>query len=168
MKRIGMTVLVLANVVLIAAFAILHYSPVQTQQADVTYSVWLYTAQDPTYYSTYEENPVLQYLLRESYANKHIALSFQVPASGQAQNNYQTMIAGGDFPNLMQSSVADAAPVMYANGYIQDITDLVRNYMPNYYGLIQSEKELHDAVVFIIDGEERILSHCVENRGEGI
>lgn len=158
MKKIGMIVLALVNVVLIAGFAILHYSPNQIQQADVTYSVWLYTAQDPTYYSTYEENPVLNYLLRQPYAGKHIAFSFQVPASGQAQNNYQTMIAGGEFPNLMQSSVADAAPVMYSNGYIQDITDLVKNYMPNYYGLIQREKELHDAVVFNIDGEEKILS----------
>lgn len=159
MNKLGKIALILANVVLITGFVLLHYTPKQAaQEADVTYSVWLYTAQDSTYYATYEENPVLKYLLRNKYAGKHIELSFQVPASGQAQNNYQTMIAGGEFPNLLQSSVADAAPVMYANGYIQDITDLVKNYMPNYYALIQSTPELHDAVCFTIDGEERILS----------
>jgi len=158
MKRIGLMILAIANVVLIAAFAILHYGPARQQQADIVYSVWLYTAQDPTYYSTYEENPVLNYLLKDQYAGKKIAFSFQVPATGQAQNNYQTMIAGGEFPDLMQSSVADAAPVMYANGYIQDITGLVKTWMPNYYSLIMSEQELHNAVVFTIDGEERILS----------
>ena len=158
MKKIGALVLVIINVVLIAAFVILHAGSGQVREADVSYSVWLYTAQDPAYYSTYEENPVLNYLLRDSYAGKTIDLRFQVPPSGQAQNNYQTMIASGDFPDLMQSSVADAAPVMYANGYIQDITDLVVNYMPNYYALIRSVPELHDAVVFEIDGQERILS----------
>ena len=105
-----------------------------------TYSVWLYTGQDIAYYSDYAENPVLTYLIDSGEWNNglsnqvvnEIAFEFQVPATGQAQSQYQTMIQSGDFPTLMQSSVADPAPVMYDSGYILDITDYVKQYMPNY------------------------------------
>lgn len=145
---------------LLMVFALLiPLTACQKEEADeMSYTVWLYTAQDTAYYSEYEQNPVLNYLLRDEYAGKKIKLEFQVPAAGQAQNNYQTMLAGGEFPTLLQSSVADPAPVMYDNGYILDITDYVKEYMPNYWNLIQTTPELKEKVMFDIDGEERILS----------
>lgn len=150
MKKILALLLVLTLVLVL---------PACKQEGDEnTYTVWLYTAQDTAYYSTYEENPVLNYLLQREYAGSKIKLEFQVPAAGQAQNNYQTMLSGGDYPNLLQSSVADPAPVMYDNGYILDITDYVKEYMPNYYNLIQTTPELKEKVVFNIDGKEMILS----------
>lgn len=156
-------------IVLLLALALLLpcLSGCQKQTGEYTYTIWLYTAQDTAYYSTYEENPVLNYLLQREYAGQKINLEFQVPASGQAQNNYQTMLAGGDYPTLMQNSVADAAPVMLENGYILDITDYVKEYMPNYYALIQSVPELKESVVFNIDGEERILAiNTVSDQGD--
>lgn len=147
----------LAAVMMLSLTVALTGCPVN-DDGENKYSVWLYTAQDTAYYSKYEENPVLNYLLQREYAGKKIELEFMVPAAGQAQNNYQTMISGGDFPTLMQSSVADPAPVMYDNGYILDITDYVKEYMPNYYNLIQTTPKLKEAVCFTIDGEERILS----------
>lgn len=150
MKKFLALLLVLSMVLLLPACS--------QEGGDNTYSVWLYTAQDTAYYSTYEENPVLNYLLQQEYAGSRIQLEFQVPAAGQAQNNYQTMLSGGDFPDLLASSVADAAPVMYDNGYILDITDYVTEYMPNYYNLIQTIPELKEKVVFNIDGREMILS----------
>lgn len=103
-----------------------------------TYTVWLYSAQKTEYYKEYEDNPVLEYLLdQDEWKDEGISFDFQVPA-GSAQDSYSTMITSGDFPTLMQNSVSDPAPVMYENGYILDLTDLVKEYMPNYYALIQS------------------------------
>lgn len=122
------------------------------------YQVWLYTGQDTAYYSDYADNPVLQYLLQETWNEKNISFEFLVPAAGQGQNNYQTMISGNDLPTLMQDSVADPAPVMYENGYIMDITEYVQSYMPNYYNLLQNNETLKAKSVFHVDGEDRILS----------
>ncbi len=122
-----------------------------------SYSIWLYSAQSSEYYKDYSENPVLEYL-RSMEQFSGIELEFWVPASGSEQNNYNTMLNSGEFPDLMDSSVADSAQIMYENGYILDLTDMVKEYMPNYYKLIQENSELKNRVVFEIDGQERILS----------
>ncbi len=127
-----------------------------------SYEIWLYSAQDSEYYKDYADNPVLNYLLsQEEWSD--IELTFDVPAAGTAQDNYSTLITSGDFPTLMQNSVSDPAPTMYDNGYIMDITDLVKEYMPNYYELIYSNEDVYNAVVYEIDGEERILSIATVN-----
>ena len=62
------------------------------------------------------------------------------------------MIATGDFPILLQNSVADAAPRMLESEMILDITDLVEEYMPTYYGLLQENQALRSKAVYEIDG----------------
>ena len=127
-----------------------------------TCEIWLYQAQDAEYYKDYADNPVLQYLLSQDEWSD-LDLEFTVPPAGTAQDNYSTMVTSGDFPTLMQNSVSDPAPTMYDNGYIQDITDYVKEYMPNYYKLIQSNDELKEKVVYNIDGEDKILSIATVN-----
>lgn len=126
---------------------------------DHTYSVWLYTGQDASYYTDYAENPTIQYLLSKTWGENEdrISLEFQVPPAGGQQNNYETMMATGDFPTLMQNSVADAPPRMLEAKKIIDLTDLVKEYMPNYYNLIQTNEAVRSKTVFDIDGEEKIL-----------
>lgn len=126
------------------------------------YTIWLYSAQSNEYYSDYAENPVLNYLLADENGEKEFSIEFLVPPS-DPQGNYSTMITSGDFPTLMQNSVADPAPVMYDNGYILDLTDLVEQYMPNYKALIDSNPKLKEQVVYNIDGEEKILSLAIVN-----
>ena len=127
-----------------------------------TCEIWLYQAQDAEYYKDYADNPVLKYLLSQDEWSD-LKLEFTVPPAGTAQDNYSTMVTSGDFPTLMQNSVSDPAPTMYDNGYIQDITDYVKEYMPNYYKLIQSNEELKEKVVYNIDGEDKILSIATVN-----
>ncbi len=131
-----------------------------TASEDHTYTVWLYNGQDASYYTDYAENPTIQYLMSQTWGENDdkIKLEFQVPPAGSQLNNYETMIATGDFPTLMQASVADAAPRMLESEMILDLTDLVEQYMPNYYNLIQANDALKSKVVFDIDGEEKILS----------
>lgn len=128
-----------------------------------SYTVWLYSAQKTEYYKEYEDNPVLKYLLnQDEWKDYGISFDFQVPAD-DAQTSYSTMVTSGDFPTLMQNSVSDPAPVMYDNGYILDLTEYVKEYMPNYYALIQENEDLKNRVVFNIDGEEKILSLATLN-----
>ncbi len=130
-----------------------------TASEDHTYTVWFYSAQDASYYTDYADNPTIQYLLSKTWGENddRIALEFQVPPAGSQQNNYDTMIATGDFPVLLQNSVADAAPRMLESEMILDITDLVEEYMPTYYGLLQENQALRSKAVYEIDGEDRIL-----------
>ena len=105
------------------------------------YSIWLYSAQSSEYYSDYAENPVLNYLLTDENGEKKFEIEFLVPPT-DPQGAYSTMLTSGDFPTLMQDSVADPAPVMYDEGYILDLTDLIDEYMPNYKALIESNPRL--------------------------
>ncbi len=128
--------------------------------AEHTYSIWLYSAQDASFYTDYVENPTVQYLLSKTWGENEdtIALEFQVPPAGSQQNNYETMIATGDFPTLMQNSVADAPPRMLESEMILDITELVEQYMPNYYNLLQTNEALRNKAVFPVNGQDRILA----------
>ncbi|MCM1098867.1 MAG: hypothetical protein NC427_12480 [Ruminococcus flavefaciens] len=125
-----------------------------------TYSIWLYNAQDASYYTDYAENPTLQYLLNRTWGpeEKKIAIEFQVPPSGRQQENYETMIASGDFPTVMANMVADAPTKMYEDEMILDLTELVREYMPNYCAILESNETVRSKSVFEIDGEEKILA----------
>lgn len=74
-----------------------------------TYSIWLYSAQDSSFYTDYAENPALQYLMNRTWGpeDKKINLEFLVPPAGSQQNNYETMMTSGDFPTVMANMVAD-------------------------------------------------------------
>lgn len=136
---------------------------------DHTYSVWLYNGQDTSYYTDYAENPTIRYLTSKTWGENEdtIKLEFQVPPAGSQQNNYETMIATGDFPTLLQAVVADAPPRMLESEMILDITDLVKQYMPNYYDMIQTNEALRSKAVFNIGGEEKILSIITVNEDYG-
>lgn len=127
------------------------------------YTMWLYKGQDTQYYSDYSENPVLNYLLKQTWNDKNLSFTFQVPPD--ANSDYQTMMANGEksYPTLLQSAVAEPAPTMYQNDRILDITDYVKDYMPNYYALIQENEELRKAVQYNVDGKDRILGIHILN-----
>ena len=130
-----------------------------------TYKVWLYSAQDASYYTDYADNPALKYLLNKTWGpeDKKISLEFLVPPAGSQQNNYETMITSGEYPELLMNVLCDSAPVAYESGMILDLTELVEQYMPNYYSLIQSNEALKTKAVFNVDGQDRILAICGVN-----
>lgn len=107
---------------------------------DTTFSWWIYSGADSSYYMEYQENPAIQYSLQKTYGpeNKNLALEFWVPAAGTAADNYSTMIASGDLPDLIDAVISDPPKNMYENGYILDITEYVEQYMPNYVELVHS------------------------------
>lgn len=123
---------------------------------DTTFSWWIYSGADSSYYMEYQENPAIQYSLQKTYGpeNKNLALEFWVPAAGTAADNYSTMIASGDLPDLIDAVISDPPKNMYENGYILDITEYVEQYMPNYVELVHSNDVYYKNCVEIIDGEE--------------
>ena len=165
----GLKRLAVSAVAGMAALAMTGCGGSGSASEDHTYSVWLYNGQDASYYTDYAENPTIQYLMSKTWGENEdtIKLEFQVPPAGRQQENYETMVATGDFPTLMQGSVADAPPRMLESEMIVDITDLVKEYMPNYYNRIQTNETLKSKAVFNIDGEEKILSINVANEDYG-
>nr|WP_296442068.1 hypothetical protein [uncultured Acetatifactor sp.] len=165
----GLKRLAVSAVAGMAALAMTGCGGSGSASEDHTYSVWLYNGQDASYYTDYAENPTIQYLMSKTWGENEdtIKLEFQVPPAGRQQENYETMVATGDFPTLMQGSVADAPPRMLESEMIVDITDLVKEYMPNYYNRIQTNETLKRKAVFNIDGEEKILSINVANEDYG-
>ncbi|MDO4285469.1 MAG: extracellular solute-binding protein [Eubacteriales bacterium] len=133
--------------------------------AENTYSVWLYSAQDASYYTDYSENPALQYVQSKTWGSeeKAVALEFLVPPSGSEQDNYQTMVASGEYPDVLMGAISDPAPILYENGIIMDLTDYVEEYMPNYTAFLEAHEDFRANVVYEIDGEEKILSITAAN-----
>ena len=124
---------------------------------DTSFTMWLYNAQDSSYYTEYSDNPIVQYAENKTWGpeDKTVDFEFWVPPAGSEADSYQTMIASGDYPDVLHGAIADAPPVLYENGMILDLTDYVVEYMPNYYAYIQEHPDFKSNVVYNIDGQDR-------------
>lgn len=121
-----------------------------------TYTWWIYSGADSMYYYDYQENPAIQYTLQNGWGpeNKNIALQFLVPAPGSEADNYSTMIASGDLPDIIDAVICEPAPVMVEKGYALDITEYVERNMPNYVALVHSTDAYCRNAVYVVDGVE--------------
>ena len=62
---------------------------------DTTFSMWIYSGVDSSYYTDYSENPVIQYTTQNKTWGDNdakISLEFWTPAAGSEADNWQTMI----------------------------------------------------------------------------
>ena len=127
-----------------------------TAGEDITFSWWIYSGADSSYYMEYQENPAIQYTLQNTYGpeNKNLAFEFWVPAAGTAADNYSTMIASGDLADIIDAVICDPPRTMWQDGYILDITEYVERNMPNYVALVHSNETYLKNCVDIIDGKE--------------
>lgn len=126
---------------------------------DTSFTMWIYSGADASYYTTYEENPAVQYALSKTWGEeeKTLDIEFWVPPAGTATDNYATMINSGDLPDVMDLSVADPVANMYEAGYVMDLTELIPQYMPNYMAFVEAHPELHSDIYTEVDGEEKLL-----------
>jgi ABC-type glycerol-3-phosphate transport system substrate-binding protein len=104
----------------------------------------------------YSENPSIQYTLTKTWGeeDKSLAFEFWTPAAGTAADNYTTMIASGDLPDIIDAVISEPPQVMYESGYAMDITEYVERNMPNYVALVHSDDSIYKNCVTIVDGEE--------------
>ena len=123
---------------------------------DTTFSWWIYSGANSSFYTEYQENPAVQYTLTKGYGSedKKVAFEFWAAAPGKEADNYSTMLVSGDLPDIIDEVISDPPPVMVEKGYALDITEYVERNMPNYVALVHSnETYLRNAVV-MVDGEE--------------
>lgn len=123
---------------------------------DTTFSWWIYSGADSSYYTEYSENPAVQYSLTKGWGDEQKGISFEFwqPASGTSLDNYSTMIASGDLPDIIDAVVSDPPSIMCEKGYALDITEYVEAYMPNYVALVHSNDSILKNTVTVKDGEE--------------
>lgn len=69
-------------------------------------------------------------------------LSFIHPAKGQAKDNFNLLVAGGDIPDIMyMSKYAGGEIAALEDGVYADLTDYVEKYMPNYWKYLSEDDE---------------------------
>ncbi len=125
-----------------------------------TFSWWLYGSEDSSYYETYQENPVVQYMLSKPYGpeNKNLALEFTSPVSGTEQDSFNLMLATGDLTDIMDLTAYTGSIIdLYQEGVILDLTEYVENYMPNYKAIVEANPEIAQAAITLVDGEKKYL-----------
>lgn len=127
---------------------------------DTTFSMWIYSGVDSSYYTDYSENPVVQYTTQNKTWGDNdakISLEFWTPAAGSEADNWQTMIGSGDYADVLSGMIADSPKNMLENGIAMDLTDYVKKYMPNYLAYLDAHPDVKANAVDEIDGEEHYI-----------
>lgn len=128
--------------------------------SDATFTMWLYNGVDSSYYTDYSENPVIQYTTQNMTWGDNdakVGFEFWIPASGSESDNWQTMIGSGDYADVLSGVIGDAPKTMLDNGIVMDLTDYVKQYMPNYLAYLDSHPDVKANAVDLIDGEEHYI-----------
>ncbi len=124
---------------------------------ETTFDWWIYSGTSSEYYDNYAQNPAVQYTLRKGWGpdEKTIALNFLQPPPGSETDNYTTMIASGDLPDIIDAVIIEPPRIMVQNGYAIELTEYVEQYMPNYKALCHSSHEVYINTVSVdADGKE--------------
>lgn len=115
------------------------------------------------YYSYYQENPTMQYLMNKGFEDadgnsQTLSIEFQAPAAGKGQDNFNTMIQTQSETDILDTTFSsDGVLQLYKDGVIMDITEYVEAYMPNYVKMLQ-DNGVYNMATYEIDGQRRFLS----------
>ena len=131
---------------------------------DRTFSYWIGVGEDSSYYTTYDENPVVKYLLSKTYGTdgsgngKKIDLNFMVPVAGTQKESITTLVATGEYPDIFDMTYyPGTAAELYSEGITLDLTDYVEKYMPNYMAYMEVNPDFKTTATNMVDGESKIL-----------
>ncbi len=126
---------------------------------DSNFTWWIYkTDGEGQFYENYEECAVAQYLNAQYWdvqnggigteeTGRKINFSYLVPITGSENENFNTMIGTGEYPELIDLVASSESPqALYENGILMDITEYVEKYMPNYVAYLDANPELKPLV----------------------
>lgn len=158
MKKFGKCTLslLLAAVMLLGTVSMLAGCSQGSDDAD-TFTIWMGSSVDSQYYANYGENPVVQYLEKKFDIN----LEFIAPVAGNEADNFNTLVATGDYPDMMDLSFyAGTVADLYDNGdgICLDLTQYIADYMPNYSAFLEANKTGATAYA-AIDGKYLTLNN---------
>lgn len=134
-----------------------------------SYTMWIYSGADSTYFLDYAEHPVFQYLKSKTWGpeNKAVDIEFWVPPAGTAADNYANMIATNSYADIIDSSISDSPISMYETGVVMDLTELIPQYMPNYMAWLEKYPSLKNSAYTNVNGEQKMLAIISINEGYG-
>jgi hypothetical protein len=127
-----------------------------------------------TYYEDYKDNPAVQYINAQYWDVENggigteetgvkLDFSFLTPISGSESDNFNTMISTGDYPEILDLTLATDTPqALYENDVLMEITEYVEKYMPNYLAYLDANPELKPFVQ-VQDEEGKIHYYALYN-----
>lgn len=122
-------------------------------------SWWIAHGEDSTYYPSYEENPAVKYLETMEFNGRKVKFQFTVPVAGAELDNFNTMLMTEDYKDIMDMDYSNSsAAELYSDGVIYDLTDYIKEYMPNYSALLEEFSADRNLLYSNVDGEGRILT----------
>ena len=155
---------------ILALLLILTGSVAAFAEADLsehlTISVWLFP-DDYTYYSSYSDNPVVQYL----NGKFNMTLDFQMPPMGSEQDSFNMMLGTGEYTDFFEITYSqDSTAVLFADGVIRDLAPYVDQYMPNFKAFLSDPANVDvynalydpDGHLFTIPASVRIPDEVIQ------
>lgn len=146
MKRILSLAVSLALV--IACFAGFSGAALAEEQELVTFK-WMYPlGQGFQVVDSMAENPTIQ---RANEAN-NVEIEFWHPPVGQETEQYTLMLASDRLPDIithgwgLPETFPGGPDKAIADDYFLDLTDLIKNYAPNYQGILETNEVVRKAV----------------------
>lgn len=140
--------------------------------ADTTFTYWISAGVDSSYYADYRDSPVYTYYLNKSWPTSHgdvqIDFDFQIPVTGSEADNFNTLLATGEYADIMElSRYTGSIMELYEEGTILDLTEYVEKYMPNYMAWLDAHPDAKLRATQLVDGEPRYLTlHAVADIGK--
>lgn len=125
------------------------------------FTYWIAAGQDASYYATYQENPCVEWLMKQEWGPKKSKISFDfwVPVSGSETENFNTLLSTGEYADILDMSRYSGSVVeLYKDGVILDLTPYVEKYMPNYLTFLDAHPDLKLTATNAVDGEKKFLT----------
>lgn len=128
-----------------------------------TFTWWMRSGIDSSYVEKYEDLPAIKYLTSKVWGKDDegndvkINLEFITPIAGSEQENYNTMLATGDYPDIMATMVQSPVSELYDEGIILQLDEYVANYMPNYTRIVNETPEFGSLVTNLVENEKQFL-----------
>ena len=150
-----------------------------SKKGEEEFTMWIYNDDGQgVYYSQYEDNDVIQWLNAQYWDTENktlgtqengsqIKLHFQVPILGSESDNFNTMIATGEYPEMIDLSSAGTPSSLYEDGVLMEITEWVEGYMPNYLALLDANPELKPLVT-TTDEEGKVHYYAIYGMNDSL
>lgn len=132
--------------------AVLTMSSCGKKEDPNSFTVLIVKNEDSTYYSNYSQNPIALYTTtQKEYLGEKIDVQYVGLVSGSEKDQFNTMISTGEYYDMMPLSYSDyTAKALYDQGVALDLTDLVKQYMPNYLKFLDETPALQ-RVAYSVD-----------------
>lgn len=94
-----------------------------------------------TQLTSYNEHPVYQQLMQDT----GVQIEFTHPAAGQEKEEFGLMLVANEIPDIIQTFpdyYTGGVLAGYDDGLVLDLTDLVKEYAPDYYALISADEDV--------------------------